>query len=31
VCPVARWCPSYGAGPVDPVVAAALVKTEGPA
>ena len=31
VCPVARWCPSYGAGPVDPVVAAALVRTEGPA
>ncbi len=30
-CPVARWCPSYGEGPVDPVVAAALVKTEGPA
>jgi endonuclease-3 len=31
VCPVARWCPSYGAGPVDPAVAARLVKTEGPA
>jgi endonuclease III len=31
VCPVARWCPSYGAGPVDPAVAATLVKTEGPA
>ena len=31
VCPVARWCPSYGAGPLDPVAAAALVKTEGPA
>jgi endonuclease-3 len=31
VCPVARWCPSYGAGPVDPVAAAKLVKTEGPA
>jgi endonuclease-3 len=30
-CPVARWCPSYGAGPVDPVAAAALVRTEGPA
>ena len=28
-CPVARWCPSYGAGPTDPEVAAALVKTEG--
>jgi endonuclease III len=31
VCPVARWCPSYGAGPVDPAAAAKLVKTEGPA
>jgi endonuclease III len=30
-CPVARWCPSYGAGPTDPDVAARLVKTEGPA
>jgi endonuclease-3 len=30
-CPVARWCPSYGEGPVDPVAAALLVKTEGPA
>jgi endonuclease III len=30
-CPVARWCPSYGTGPTDPEVAAALVKTEGPA
>ncbi len=28
-CPVARWCPSYGEGPVDPVVAARLVRTEG--
>ena len=28
-CPVARWCPAYGEGPTDPVVAAALVKTEG--
>lgn len=26
-CPLARWCPSYGEGPVDPVVAAKLVKT----
>ncbi len=25
-CPVAQWCPSYGEGPTDPVVAAALVK-----
>jgi endonuclease-3 len=31
VCPVARWCPSYGEGPVDPAAAAKLVKTEGPA
>ena len=31
VCPVARWCPAYGVGPVDPVAAAKLVKTEGPA
>jgi endonuclease-3 len=28
-CPVARWCPSYGEGPTDPDVAAALLKTEG--
>ncbi len=25
-CPVAAWCPSYGEGPVDPDVAAKLVK-----
>jgi len=25
-CPLARLCPSYGQGPTDPVVAAALVK-----
>ena len=30
-CPVARWCPSYGTGPTDPEIAAALVKTQGPA
>jgi endonuclease-3 len=30
-CPVARWCPSYGVGPVDPETALALVRTEGPA
>jgi endonuclease-3 len=30
-CPVARWCPSFGAGPTDPEAAARLVKTEGPA
>ena len=28
-CPVARWCPAYGAGPTDPEAAAKLVKTEG--
>lgn len=28
-CPVARWCPSYGAGPTDPAVARSLVRTEG--
>ncbi|MBV9098796.1 MAG: endonuclease III [Frankiaceae bacterium] len=28
-CPLARWCPSYGIGPTDPVQAARLVK--GPA
>ncbi len=30
-CPVATLCPSFGEGPTDPEVAAALVKTEGPA
>jgi endonuclease III len=25
-CPVAQWCPSYGAGETDPVAAAKLVK-----
>jgi endonuclease-3 len=28
-CTVAKWCPSFGEGPTDPVKAAALVKTEG--
>ena len=28
-CPVAKMCPSYGAGPTDPVAAAKLVRTEG--
>jgi endonuclease III len=28
-CPVAKLCPSYGAGPTDPVEAAKLVRTEG--
>jgi endonuclease III len=27
-CTIARWCPSFGEGPVDPDVAAKLVKTE---
>jgi endonuclease-3 len=26
-CVVARWCPSYGVGPTDPVVAAKLLKS----
>jgi endonuclease-3 len=26
-CQLARWCPSYGEGPVDPVLAAKLVKS----
>lgn len=26
VCPVAKWCPSFGEGPTDPVVAAKLAK-----
>ncbi|WP_367649068.1 endonuclease III [Aeromicrobium stalagmiti] len=30
-CPVAHWCPSYGIGPTDPVEAARLVTTQGPA
>ena len=30
-CPVARWCPSYGEGPTDPVEAARLVRDSGPA
>jgi endonuclease III len=30
-CSVARWCPSYGEGPVDAEAAAKLVRTEGPA
>lgn len=30
-CPVARWCPSYGAGPTDPIEAEKLVRTQGPA
>ena len=30
VCPVAQWCPSYGDGPTDPVLAAKLAKFESP-
>jgi endonuclease-3 len=30
-CPVARWCPSFGIGPIDPIEAAALLTTQGPA
>jgi endonuclease-3 len=29
-CPLARVCPAFGAGPTDPVEAAALLTTEGP-
>lgn len=28
-CTVARWCPAYGEGPVDPVAAAKLVRSQG--
>jgi endonuclease-3 len=28
-CPLAHWCPAYGAGPTDPDVAAKLVTTQG--
>ena len=28
-CPVAQWCPSFGTGPTDPVVAQALLTNEG--
>ena len=30
-CPVAKLCPSFGAGPTDPVEAELLVTTQGPA
>jgi endonuclease-3 len=30
-CSVARWCPSYGAGPTEAEAALELVKTQGPA
>jgi len=28
-CPVAQWCPAFGAGPTDPQEAAKLLRTEG--
>jgi endonuclease III len=28
-CTVARWCPAYGEGPIDPEAARKLVRTEG--
>jgi endonuclease-3 len=28
-CPVAQWCPSFGLGPTDRVVAEGLLTTEG--
>lgn len=28
-CNVTRWCPAYGEGPTDPVIAEKLVKTQG--
>ncbi|GAA2081227.1 endonuclease III [Aeromicrobium halocynthiae] len=28
-CPVAHWCPAFGTGPTDPVVAEQLVTTQG--
>ncbi|MFA7323271.1 MAG: endonuclease III [Candidatus Nanopelagicales bacterium] len=28
-CTIARWCPSFGEGPTDPVVAEKLVRTSG--
>ena len=30
-CPIARLCPSFGAGPTDPIEAEKLVTTQGPA
>ncbi|WP_309972274.1 endonuclease III [Aeromicrobium panaciterrae] len=30
-CSVAHWCPAFGTGPTDPVEAAKLVTTQGPA
>jgi endonuclease-3 len=30
-CPISSQCPSFGEGPTDPAVAAALLRTEGPA
>lgn len=30
-CPVSHWCPAFGTGPTDPVEAAKLITTQGPA
>ena len=30
-CSVAQWCPAFGTGPTDPVEAAKLITTQGPA
>lgn len=30
-CPLAALCPAYGEGPIDPIEAAKLVRTQGPA
>jgi endonuclease-3 len=30
-CPLARLCPSFGTGPIDPDEAEKLVRTQGPA
>jgi endonuclease-3 len=29
-CPLAKFCPSFGIGPTDPTIAAALITTQGP-
>jgi endonuclease-3 len=29
-CPLAKLCPSFGVGPTDPTIAAALITTQGP-
>lgn len=30
-CPVAQWCPSFGEGPTDPIIAGKMIKTGPPA